>query len=687
MKTTQPYAPDLDLGVDVVIVFGHDASLGSRIRSWLEAGYTVHFGLGASWGAYQDYLYGAWDGEEHTNEIQTDRDQHRVARDDDTYYLCPTPGFAQYLADKAWEAIQHGATGIHLHEPEFWARAGYCDAFREEWEQHYDTPWIAPHVTVDARYRASKLMYRMQLDSLRKTFADLKARCAAAGRDVRLYVGAHSVLNYAHWRLVSPESSLAGLEECDGYIGQVWAGSARTPVVCRGELTECTFESAFLEYGALAGLARASGQRMWFMMDPLEDDPHRTWADYARNWRATLLAALLYPEVWRYEIAPWPERILRGERASGGGNGWTGMPAHYATQFLTLAHALGEMRQDTMEWDTGGPAFGILISDTVMFQREEPNPSDEHLGFLYGVGIPLLRAGMPVHPVQLEFVAEPGFLDPYEVLFLSYEGQKPPSPECHERLRDWVHDGGVLVYVGDDGDAYHHVLEWWNTGELRYASPREHLFETLGLHPEAPPGNQPGTHRVRTGGVVVYRRNPAELAHSADGPEVVLRLARHACRRRNFRYALSDHLVLRRGPYVLAVGLAEHEDLTPATIAGPVVDLLDPELSVLDSVRVAPGDLRVLLRVEDYEGPVDRVLCAAGRAYDQRREGDRFSFTVAGPLGTEGLVRLRLSDKPVDIALPGSRASHDARWHAPSRTLLLRYPNRPEGQRVRIGLP
>ncbi len=38
MKTTQPYAPDLDLRVDVVMVFGYDDTLGERIRSWREAG-------------------------------------------------------------------------------------------------------------------------------------------------------------------------------------------------------------------------------------------------------------------------------------------------------------------------------------------------------------------------------------------------------------------------------------------------------------------------------------------------------------------------------------------------------------------------------------------------------------------------------------------------------------------------
>ncbi len=37
----------------------------------------------------------------------------------------------------------------------------------------------------------------------------------------------HSLLNYAQWCIVSPESSLARVNGCDGYIAQVWTGTAR----------------------------------------------------------------------------------------------------------------------------------------------------------------------------------------------------------------------------------------------------------------------------------------------------------------------------------------------------------------------------------------------------------------------------------------------------------------------------
>jgi hypothetical protein len=45
-------------------------------------------------------------------------------------------------------------------------------------------------------------------------------------------VPTHSLLNYAHWRIVSPESSLLDVG-CDGYIARS-DRTARTPNVYQG---------------------------------------------------------------------------------------------------------------------------------------------------------------------------------------------------------------------------------------------------------------------------------------------------------------------------------------------------------------------------------------------------------------------------------------------------------------------
>ena len=129
------------------------------------------------------------------------------------------------------------------------------------------------------------------------------------------------------------------------------------------------------------------------------------------------------------------------------------------------------------------PNTGVLVSDTMMFQRADPNPSDANLGSFYGLALPLVKRGVPVEAVQIESATQPGFLDRYKLLLLTYEGQKPPTPEFHDALAEWVRKGGALVVIDDDRDPYNAVREWWNVAPLAYATPRQHLFADWELHP------------------------------------------------------------------------------------------------------------------------------------------------------------------------------------------------------------
>ena len=45
-------------------------------------------------------------------------------------------------------------------------------------------------------------------------------------------------------------------------------------------------------------------------MDPVEDNPSRTMEDYLGNYERTLAASLMFPEVDRFEVMPWPTRIF-----------------------------------------------------------------------------------------------------------------------------------------------------------------------------------------------------------------------------------------------------------------------------------------------------------------------------------------------------------------------------------------
>ena len=294
----------------------------------------------------------------------------------------------------------------------------------------------------------------------------------------------------------------------------------------------------------MQNLVRATGRSVWYLNDPVEDNPRHDWTDYRDNWESTLTASLFQPEVSTYEVAPWPERVFGGRYPSSAPpEDRQPIPPAYATELQTVFNTLNDMNQPRIKWDAGTAGVGVLISDSLMFQRGQPTPSDPWLGNVYGLAMPLLMHGLPVAPVQLENVTIPHYLDGFRVLFLSYDGQKPLSPEVHPPLVDWVKNGGVLVFCDQDADPYLKVRDWWNSDGNHYPTPREHLFNLLGL--DSPVATNRFI-RIDHGGLIWLHERPADLTTSPAGSQEVIDTAKVAVKKAGRQWRESNYLMLRR---------------------------------------------------------------------------------------------------------------------------------------------
>ncbi len=688
-QTSAPWDPGLQLGSDVAMCYGIGPDLAARIAGWKRQGYRVHVMTGVSWGEYQDYLYGRFDGVNHEDEAQQERNGHKISHGGDVYYMSPGESYGKFLCLGVKRALDAGAEGIHLEEPEFWVRAGWSPGFKREWKAYYNEEWVAPDSSPDAQYQASQLKYFLYRRALTQIFDFVKAYNREHGTGAKCYVPTHSLINYAHWGIVSPESSLLEVG-ADGFIAQVWTGTAREPNVYEGRKKERTFETAFLEYGAMMNVVRASGKAVWFLNDPIEDNPDYSWRNYRANWESTLTASLLWPQVWRFEVMPWPERIFHGtyptldrsERKAGATVEKEALPTAYGTELMTVINALNDMDHPESEWDCGTQGVGVVVADTLMFQRGGPSPSDPHLGSFYGLAMPLLKRGLPVEPVQMENAVLPGALAPYKVLLMTYEGMKPPSAEASAALAEWVKAGGVLVFVDDDTDPFNRVHAWWNTAPHQYATPRQALFDQLGLAR----GTGPRVYRVGDGILLYDVASPAALTYRTDGAGHVRGLVEDACRVAGLAYRETNYLSLRRGPYVIAAGLDESLPDAPHTLTGRFLDLFDAELPILETVALVPGSRALLLDLDRVppQGPV--ILAAACKTRGaEAPPGGGFRFHCAGPDGTEAAIRLRLGDAPRAVTLDEAPLPPGAsEWDAATRTLLLRFPNSASGQWVTL---
>jgi hypothetical protein len=673
-QTHAMYDGRIDLRADVAIVYGFDKSMPDRVKAWRDKGYKIHLMTGVAWGEYQDYYFGRWDGTNHEDEAQTRRNGEKVGHGRDVYYMSPGPNYGKYLAEGVRRALDVGVEAVHLEEPEFWDFGGYAPGFKREWKSYYKEDWQDPASSPDARWRAAKLMYFEYRRALQQVFDSIQEYNKSHGTHVRCYVPTHSLLNYAHWGIVSPESSLARLNGCDGYIAQVWTGTSRTPNVYQGVKKERTFETAFLEYGAMQNLVRSTGRNVWYLADPIEDNPDHDWGDYRRNYHGTLLASLFQTDVAQYEVIPWPERVFGADYPSEADKTKrVPIPETYATELQLVFNALKDMKQSQVSWECGSQGLGVVIGDSLMFERGGPDNSDEDMGHVYGLAMPFVKRGMPVQPVQLENTVLPKYLDGLKVLLMTYEGMKPLAPDVHAAIAKWVKDGGTLAFVDADADPFIKVREWWNSDGANYATPREHLFEQLGV------GRNPaeGTMSVGKGRLIYLKKSPTAISHDPQGSQWLADQIRREAK--NLRWAESSSLVVRRGPYIVAAGMDE----TPAqarTIKGRFVDLFDSKLAFTRSVDIGPSSRHLLIDLNKIKSP---LIASAGSVTDMTSDAHSWSGTVEGIARTQCVVLLRAPSAPKSVTLNGA-ALADQSYDAENHLLWLRFENNSAPQKVSV---
>jgi len=107
-QTSSSWSENGNLRSDVAIVYGIGSDLTNRIQSWRNRGYRIHLMTGVSWGNYQDYLYGRFDGVNHEDEAQTDRHGDKVSHGGDVYYMCPGTNYGKFLAAGVQRALDAG---------------------------------------------------------------------------------------------------------------------------------------------------------------------------------------------------------------------------------------------------------------------------------------------------------------------------------------------------------------------------------------------------------------------------------------------------------------------------------------------------------------------------------------------------------------------------------------------------
>ena len=717
----EPWSSEIDLQTDFVMVYGLNESLESRMQQYRERGYKVHLMLGCAWGNYKEYLCGRWDGKEHWDECQTDRNGNPILHGVDTPYMVPTRSFIQYLTEHLCTLIDKGITEIYMEEPEFWEAGGYSEAFKKEYLAYYGVDWEPPHTNINAKYRSSRLKAYLYGRLVRHLSRNIKEYGRKTGKEIHFYVATHSLVNYAQWKIMSPESRLLDVDEVDGFIAQVWTGTSGTGNVYEGHYKSRTFETAYLEYGIMQELVKGTDKEVWFLQDPVEDNPEHGWEEYEDKYKKTLTAALFWPDVDHYEVCPWPNRVFKGRYPRKVGlaegmiptedmEGAKNIPDTYATFLASMIQTLGDMTKG--ENETEKDAVGVFLADSCMYQRTYPDHVEHHgqkinlsgmedwmnrlifqkeeerqlllsmekMEYAYkeccafpdwfGLTLPLLKYGLPIQPVYFDhMVRYDEYLRKYRYLILSYEFMKPESEEFHHKLVEWVKQGGTLFYIGKDFDPYNYLQEWWQ--KFFCDTPAQHLFAEFGMDKE--PAN--GCYRIGEGNVLVWNEVPALLSVNEAIADKYRNWIREGLKMGGYHWKMCNYLSVRRDPYIVIASMQESDMGSVYTKEGLFVDLYEDKYPVVERVLVEPGQEKLLFDLEKIKEDV-RIIATAARIENMVCENGQLSIEAKAIDHIQVNMRIRLPGKPEDLCAhteSGKNMELQSVWDEKSRTVLLSY--------------
>jgi hypothetical protein len=693
-QTNSGYDPRLAIAVDGVIVHRHGEAaelLRRHIASWKERGYLVGRMFFADSDATNEYWTGKWDGTPHPDEVERDARGNVVKCADIRPYMLPTEGWARYLEEMTRRSIDAGADAVLPEEPLAHVFTGYEKALQSLWLRRYGRAWQPESASPEAHFLTAQLKNELYLELERRLARTTAARAREVGRDIPFVMPVHSLYSNVASRLVAPLGTSTGAREIDGYIGQVWTGPVNWAQANYDSPEKFFFDSAYVLYDYFVELTAGTGKRLWLLADPVEDDPRHEWKEFEAWYRHCVAAKLLFPDVDAYEVMPWPDRIFLPGYHTGGG---TPAPERFRIAMLSAIQVLqdvpegGQWCPEGARSASGGSAsgrnaseptarVGVAVADTLMWQPQR----GPVLQGTYGLMLPLVHAGVPVSACVLERSGDPKYLSRFRTIVVSYEDLKPRDAKMNAAIANWVKSGGSLIVPGAADDLGGADLWWKKAG---YASPLHHLLAELGIK-----AGGDGEWPVGKGWVARRAISPRRFGDPAIVRAEYLPLVDAALRKTGVAggLAMPGGFCMRRGPFIIA-----HATRTPLVLSGKLVDVLDPELPVLDGVKVEPGTSGVYRDVTSVlDNAADsrmrpHVLHCTHRLMSQEHKSGVLRFTIRGPAETPAVVRLFSASSKANGISAHDTAGHDVRIDVrdDGTTLRLRFPNNPDGVTVEV---
>lgn len=400
------------------------------------------------------YIDGGYDGQNHHDIVQKDKDGTWKLHTSGSYYVHPSEGFNDYLVDWCKKAIAAGVKDIYIEEPDGYIKDCFSDYFKSLWKQKYGVDFVYNEEDFEQTTKTNEIVAKMFVDSYDYVSTKIKETYPESN----VYIATHSIAGYCG-TIVANNAEMVSLPNIDGVIGQSWTNTSMQPIYYEGAKQTKFFENSYMEYSELVNYTVANGKKAYMLNDASADGGY-TYDVTRPIWEHNIVAQMLMPDVYCFESTVWSERAF------------TNAPANYKAVQEGIYRLQGEIHSFESITYSGTNGIGVLTSYTGASSFiDMPNAFSSLV-------TPLISQGIPVDVITLENLTSQNALKNIDVLIMSYDFIKPNNVDNVKVLADWVKDGGVIIYVGGYNFSQTFSGQWKDEG---FNSPQDQLFSKLGL--------------------------------------------------------------------------------------------------------------------------------------------------------------------------------------------------------------
>ncbi len=596
-------------------------------------------------------------------------------------------------------------------EPEMFRAGQYGSAYKELWAQKFGEAWSDPLADVRAIFLSQRLNVWTHTNAIKMYASYVNANETV---DHKYSVAPHSTLAYTTYPggITDGFVHMMGTGQVETVTGQTWSNTIINNIRYQGKNAQHTFVNAYVEYGTYLDAVNYYNADFYALCDPMSDTYTTQSEDYWRELcHQQLVASMMYSDINRWELI-WTNRSFMN------------VSPEYRSEQLNIHNALLEISGAPYRATGGTPGVTYLLGDTLSWQTNNANFSENAYDGFWGVAAPLVYDGIPLRTMAMELITDPADLEDVSVLIVSYDNQKPLYEQTNRAIAAWVKKGGTLLYLGGP-DAYLDIEDaWWNQ-DGKGGSPTANLLMHLGLDSitaktytdkeseliwlggktdarvdafaegimrvggdaytyyyegegyepllQTKSGKDIGiSFEAGQGQVIMVGLSTTDYSDSVAGDMLIRMLTAKATETTDYDYVPADAFVVERGDYTAVYPLRGSY-----TLKGTYVNIFSSDLTLVVDPVVAEGQAALYRRVaaqDELNKPT--VMYAGGFVQELREEATQTTITLYAAENALIPIRIAAPDGMVATKVTvsyesGSETSAAQVWDASSNSLLI----------------